>query len=96
MANKISITDELLAAFLDGNTNEAETRQILQAVKTDAELQETLDIVLQLESKKFRFPRVAKAQNAHEASIAASDQKEQRRLAKKTVSKQPRKLLSER
>lgn len=40
------ISDELLAAYLDGNTSEEETMAILQALKTDKLLRETLDIAL--------------------------------------------------
>ena len=46
MANKNNISDELLAAYLEGNTNEAETLEVLNALKADPELQETLDIAL--------------------------------------------------
>lgn len=46
MANKEYISDELLAAYLEGNTSEEETRRILQAMKTDEALRETLDIAL--------------------------------------------------
>ena len=49
MANKKYISDELLAAYLDGNTNEAETLEVLNAVKTDPELREVLDIALSIE-----------------------------------------------
>ena len=35
MANKEYISDELLAAYLDGNTNEEDTRQVLEAMKHD-------------------------------------------------------------
>ena len=48
MANKY-ISDELLAAFLEGNVNKKELSQVLDAVESDAELQETLDIALQLD-----------------------------------------------
>ncbi len=48
MANKEYISDELLATFLDGNTNEKETKQVLNALKTDKQLQEVLHIALQL------------------------------------------------
>ena len=57
MANKEQISDELLAAYLEGNTNEAETRRILQAMKTDESLRETLDIALKIEEAD---PQVAK------------------------------------
>ena len=46
MANKDIISDELLAAYLDGNTSNEETQQVLQALKTDKQLQEILDIAL--------------------------------------------------
>ena len=49
MANKEKISDELLAAYLDGNTSEEETKQVLQALKEDKELQEVLDIALKTE-----------------------------------------------
>ena len=49
MANKEYISDELLAAYLDGNTTKEETEQVLRALKTDKELQEMLDIALQVE-----------------------------------------------
>jgi len=46
MANKDIISDELLAAFLDGNTSKEETLQVLQAMKNDKQLQEVLDVAL--------------------------------------------------
>lgn len=42
--NKIIISDELLASFLDGNTSAEETMRVLEAAKTDRELQETIRI----------------------------------------------------
>lgn len=51
MANKNYISDELLAAYLEGNTSEEETKQILQAMKTDPLLRETLDIALQVDEE---------------------------------------------
>lgn len=51
MANKNNISDELLAAYLEGNTNEAETLEVLNALKADPELQETLDIALKVEDE---------------------------------------------
>lgn len=56
MANKDIISDELLAAFLDGNTNEEETRQVLQSLKKDKQLQEVLDVALQAESDISQMP----------------------------------------
>ena len=46
MANKDIISDELLAAFLEGNTSKEETQRILQAMKTDKDLQEVLSVSL--------------------------------------------------
>ena len=51
MANKKNISDELIAAYLDGNTSKEETMQILEALKEDKELQEILDIALQAEEE---------------------------------------------
>ena len=49
MVNKDSISDELLAAYLDGNTNVAETLEVLNALKENAELKEALNIALQVD-----------------------------------------------
>lgn len=46
MEDKITISDELLAAYLDGNTNEAETLAVLNALRHDPELRETVAIAL--------------------------------------------------
>lgn len=51
MANK-HISDELLAAYLEGNVNEKEMTQVLHEVGADAELQEILDVALQLEEEQ--------------------------------------------
>ena len=52
MANdKNPISDELLAAYLDGNTNEAETRQVIEALHSDASLREAMDIALNTHSE---------------------------------------------
>ena len=58
MANN-KITDELLAAYLDGNTSKKETLQILKALETDKELQEVLDIALQTEEEISLTDRTA-------------------------------------
>ena len=47
MANRNNISDELLAAFLEGNTNREETELVLRAMQTDRQLQEVLDIAVQ-------------------------------------------------
>lgn len=56
MANKDLISDELLAAYLDGNTSEEETKQVLQALKKDKHLQEVLNVALQAEDEVSVIP----------------------------------------
>ena len=46
MANKDIISDELLAAYLEGNTSKEETLQVLQALKKDRQLQEIVDVAM--------------------------------------------------
>lgn len=48
MANISHISDELLAAYLDGNTSPDETRQVLNAMRDDASLRETINVALQV------------------------------------------------
>lgn len=52
MENKCKISDELLAAYLDGNTNEAETQKVLNALKAAPELREALDIAIRIEDSE--------------------------------------------
>lgn len=65
MANNNYISDELLAAYLDGNTNEEETRQILQAMKTDDSLREILEVALSVDEDNLSLE-----QNEQETSVA--------------------------
>lgn len=51
MANKNIISDELLAAFLEGNTSKGETERVLQAMRTDKQLQEVLSIAVQTDKE---------------------------------------------
>ena len=44
MSDNHNISDELLAAFLDGNTSAADTRRVLKAAQHDAQLQELIRI----------------------------------------------------
>lgn len=61
MANKEIISDELLAAYLDGNTSKEETRQVLQSLKTDKQLQEILDVALRSENEVSLTPQQSEA-----------------------------------
>lgn len=56
MEDKDFLSDELLAAYLDGNTSEEETKQVLQALKADKQLQETLGIALQTGADALLMP----------------------------------------
>ena len=55
MANNKYLSDELLAAYLEGNTNEAETLEVLSALKADPELRETLGIALQVKGNDSQY-----------------------------------------
>ena len=59
MANKKYISDELLAAYLEGNVTREEMSQVLEAIETDPELRETLDIALRLEEEKEPVLQIA-------------------------------------
>lgn len=50
--HNIIISDELIAAYLEGNATPAETLLILHAMKTDPVLRKTLDVALQLEEEE--------------------------------------------
>lgn len=45
MNDNMIISDELLAAFLDGNTNAEDTMRVLKAAEQDEELRELIRIV---------------------------------------------------
>lgn len=64
MENRNKISDELLAAYLDGNTNEEETKRVLQAIKIDDSLRETLDIALQVEENDYQLEKLPMLQKA--------------------------------
>lgn len=49
MNDKNQISDELLAAFLDGNTNAEETMRVLKAAEQDMELQEIIRIASEVD-----------------------------------------------
>ena len=57
MANKDMISDELLAAYLDGNTSEEETKQVLQLLRTDKQLQKVLHVAVQTEDDTSPLPQ---------------------------------------
>ncbi len=63
MANKDMISDELLAAYLDGNTGEEETQQVLQLLRTDKQLQKVLDVALQTEDSASPLPQKTYSSN---------------------------------
>ena len=59
MASKYNISDELLAAYLEGNVNKEELKQVLQAAANDAELQEMLNIAMQMEDDMYPMMQMA-------------------------------------
>ena len=58
MANN-HISDELLAAYLEGNVNKEEMARILQPLKTDSNLQETLDVAIRVEEEELPMLQMA-------------------------------------
>lgn len=54
MENRNNISDALLAAYLDGNTNHTETLEVLNALKANPELQETLEIALDVDEAEWQ------------------------------------------
>ena len=50
MVNNNNISDELLAAYLDGNTTEEETQRVLAALREDAALREAVEIAMRADS----------------------------------------------
>ena len=49
MSDNNHISDELLAAFLDGNTNAEDTMRVLKAAEQDMELQEIIRIASEVD-----------------------------------------------
>ena len=58
MGNKY-ISDELIAAFLDGNVNKEEMTLVLQEAMRDAQLREVLDIALKADDKELPVMQMA-------------------------------------
>lgn len=52
MENSKYISDELLAAYLDGNTSKSETLEVLNAIKEDPDLQEVLELALDVDEEE--------------------------------------------
>ena len=48
------ISDELLAAFLDGNTSAQETRRVVSALATDDELRQLVSTLLLVDDPESR------------------------------------------
>lgn len=52
MKRSNDISDELLAAYLDGNTSEAETRKVIETLEVNQELREIMAIAMQVENDR--------------------------------------------
>ena len=50
------ISDELLAAYLEGNVNKKETLEILEAMKSDHELREIMHVAIEVDHDIFPMP----------------------------------------
>lgn len=76
VSNNNNISDELIAAFLDGNVNEKEASQILSALKCDAEMKEILTlsplIDEEVETHDINLPMTALAA-ANQANLCSFD-----------------------
>ena len=59
MADKHHISDEQLAAYLDGNLNMDEMREVLQAAEKDDELRATLEIAANMEDEEWQALQIA-------------------------------------
>ena len=69
----MNISDELIAAYLDGRTNKEETLQVLNAIKNNAELRELLDVVMDVETEMEQTPQFELQENK-EARIISLQQ----------------------
>lgn len=52
----MKITEELLAAYLEGKTNKEQTLQVLNALKTDAKLREMVEIAMAVDDEIGEMP----------------------------------------
>ena len=65
--NKIIITDELVGAYLEGNTTPEETLIIMQAIKNDPVLRQTLDLAMRIEKcQEMELPMMQMAAESGE------------------------------
>ena len=65
--NNKPISDELIAAYLEGKATKAEILQVLQALKTDPVLRETLSIALEMGNEEMtRLPAMQMAAESGE------------------------------
>ena len=52
----MKITEELLAAYLEGKTNKEQTLQVLSALKTDANLRKMVEISMAVDDEIGEVP----------------------------------------
>lgn len=74
--NIMNITDEQIAAYLEGNISPKETQQILSAMKHDEELREVLSIALDIDEEAIItdndvLPMMSLAADDHDANLCA-------------------------
>ena len=75
-SNRHTLSAELIAAYMDGNATAAECRQVLEAIKHDAQLRELLQVSLHVDAemglllqRTNHLPIAAMAANCEEGSF---------------------------
>ena len=58
MKRNNNISDELLAAYLDGNTNVEETLEVLESMESDPELREIMDVATQIDPNNCQLSTI--------------------------------------
>ncbi len=74
---KANISDELIAAFLDGNTTADETRMVMEAMRCDSQLRELLELSMEVDqdlAQKFMETSVVEMKPYPMLQMAAQDQ----------------------
>ena len=72
-----NIPEELIAAFLDGNTTAEETREVLEAIQHDSELRELLELSMEVDEEleqQFSKPMVVDMKPYPMLQMAARNQ----------------------
>lgn len=66
---RMKISEETLAAYLEGKTNKEQTLQVLQALKTDAELRKMVEIALAVDNEVGEMPEFEMEERKPETAL---------------------------